>query len=106
MSVSSREAWTVLHGMLFGAVFLLAFGGGLAGLYSYRPEWVTAAGLNERLSRLRIGGSPLPSVILDSGSRAASVPSVSMFPTRCREYGQRRQIRHQVLHQVVRQPAR
>jgi hypothetical protein len=55
MAVSSREAWTVLHGMLFGAVFLLAFGGGLAGLYSLRPEWVTVAGLQERLTRLRVG---------------------------------------------------
>jgi hypothetical protein len=41
--------------MIFGAVFLLAFGGGLAGLYSLRPEWVTAAGIQERLTRLRWG---------------------------------------------------
>jgi len=55
MEISTREAWTVLHGMIFGAVFLLAFSGGYAGLYSLRPEWVTAAGLAERLPRLKIG---------------------------------------------------
>lgn len=55
MSVSEREAWTVLHGMIFGAVFLLAFGGGLAGLYSLRPEWVTMAGIKERMLRMKAG---------------------------------------------------
>jgi hypothetical protein len=55
MELSSREAWTVVHGMMFGAVFLLAFAGGLAGLYSMKPEWVTVAGMQERLSRMRIG---------------------------------------------------
>lgn len=55
MEISTREAWTVLHGMIFGAVFLLAFAGGLAGLYSLRPEWLTTAGLRERLTRLKIG---------------------------------------------------
>lgn len=55
MSVSAREGWTVLHGMIFGAVFLLAFAGGLAGLYSLRPEWLTAAGIRERMTRLKAG---------------------------------------------------
>jgi len=55
MSVSAREAWTVLHGMLFGAGFLVAFTGGLAGLYSLRPEWVTVQGIKERMVRLKVG---------------------------------------------------
>ncbi len=55
MSISIRESWTVLHGMLFGAAFLLAFAGGLAGLYSLRPEWVTVEGVKERLFRLKAG---------------------------------------------------
>jgi hypothetical protein len=55
MEISAREGWTVLHGMLFGAAFLLAFAGGLAGLYSLRPEWVTEEGLQERMTRLKIG---------------------------------------------------
>ena len=55
MSISTLEGWTVLHGMIFGAVFLLAFAGGLAGLYSLRPEWVTTAGIKERMVRLKVG---------------------------------------------------
>lgn len=55
MAISARETWTVLHGMIFGAVFLLAFAGGLAGLYSLRPAWVTVDGIQERISRLKVG---------------------------------------------------
>ena len=55
MEISAREGWTVLHGMLFGAAFLLAFAGGLAGLYSLRPEWITMEGIQERMTRLNIG---------------------------------------------------
>lgn len=54
MSISPREGWTV-HGMIFGAVFLLSFAGGLAGLYSLRPQWVTVEGVKERLTRLKVG---------------------------------------------------
>ncbi|MBI3241522.1 MAG: hypothetical protein HYZ49_04430 [Chloroflexi bacterium] len=55
MEISIRESWTVLHGMMFGAAFLLAFAGGLAGLYSLRPEWVTVEGIKERMFRLKAG---------------------------------------------------
>ncbi len=55
MSLTGRELWTVLHGMVFGALFLLAFAGGLAGLYSLRPELVTVLGIRERLHRLVAG---------------------------------------------------
>ena len=55
MYLSSREFWGVVHGMVLGALFLLAYGGGLAGLYSLRPEWVTASAVRERLVRLKIG---------------------------------------------------
>lgn len=55
MSLTSRELWTVLHGMVFGALFLLAFAGGLAGLYSLRTELVTIAGIRERMHRLLAG---------------------------------------------------
>jgi hypothetical protein len=41
--------------MIFGAAFLLAFAGGLAGLYSLRPTWVTVEGIKERLTRLKFG---------------------------------------------------
>lgn len=55
MSLTDRETWTVLHGMIFGATFLLAFAGGLAGLYSLRPELLTVSGIRERIPRLEIG---------------------------------------------------
>ena len=55
MDLTNRETWTALHGVVFGALFLLAFAGGLAGLWSLRPEWVTVNGLQERMTRLKIG---------------------------------------------------
>ena len=55
MSLTEREFWTVVHGMGLGAIFLLAFAGGLAGIWSLRPEWVTVAGIQERMHRLMAG---------------------------------------------------
>lgn len=55
MDLTNRETWTALHGMVFGALFLLGFAGGLAGLWSLRPEWVTVNGLQERMLRLKVG---------------------------------------------------
>jgi len=55
MELTNREVWTALHGMVFGSLFLLSFAGGLAGLWSLRPEWVTVSGLQERMLRLKAG---------------------------------------------------
>ena len=55
MSLTSREYWTLIHGMILGALFLLSYAGGLAGLYSLRPELVTTTGIKERLARLKLG---------------------------------------------------
>ena len=55
MEVTGKELWTIVHGMGFGAIFLLAFAGGLAGLYSLRPELVTVTGIRERMRRLNVG---------------------------------------------------
>jgi hypothetical protein len=55
MQIAERELWAVLHGMVFGAIFLLAFAGGLAGLWSLRPGLITVEGLKERLLRMRVG---------------------------------------------------
>ena len=57
MDITVREAWTVIHGLLFGSIFLLAFAGGLAGLWSLRGELVTVAGVQERVRRLWVGVS-------------------------------------------------
>jgi hypothetical protein len=55
--MTDREIWGLIHGMGFGALFLLAFAGGLAGLYSLRPELLTVTGLRERMIRLVAGTS-------------------------------------------------
>jgi hypothetical protein len=44
MEMSSREFWTALHGMVFGAGFLLAFAGGWVSLWVLNPRWVTQLG--------------------------------------------------------------
>jgi hypothetical protein len=38
MNLTNRELWGLVHGMALGGMFLLTFAGGLAGLYSLRPE--------------------------------------------------------------------
>lgn len=55
MSFTNREWWGLIHGMGLGALFLLAFAGAIAGLYSLRPELVTGAGIRERMQRLKVG---------------------------------------------------
>ncbi len=55
MELTLREFWTVIHGMGLGAIYLLAFTGGLAGLWSVKTPLLTEAGIQERIKRLRIG---------------------------------------------------
>ncbi len=55
MSLTEREFWTLVHGMIFGSLFLLGFAGGLEGLYSLRPRLLSDEGVRDRVRRLRIG---------------------------------------------------
>ncbi len=55
MSLTDRETLAALHRMIFGALFLLAFAGGFAGLYSLRPALLTPQGIVERTRRLVAG---------------------------------------------------
>lgn len=55
MMISEREFWVVLHGLVLGSFYLLAFAGGAAGLWSLRPGLITAEGLKERMRRLKLG---------------------------------------------------
>ena len=55
MSLTDRELWTLVHGMIFGALFLLGFAGGLEGLYSLRPQLLQPAGIRDRALRLQVG---------------------------------------------------
>ena len=55
MLITAREFWTLAHGMGFGALFLLAFSGGMVALYSLRPDWLSHRGMIERIRLLKIG---------------------------------------------------
>jgi hypothetical protein len=55
VDLTTREFWALIHGIVLGGAFLLAFSGGLAGFYSLRPQLVTEAGIVERMRRLRLG---------------------------------------------------
>ena len=55
MDLTSREFWALVHGILLGGAFLVAFTGGLAGFYSLRPEYLTESGIAERTRRLVLG---------------------------------------------------
>ena len=52
MGMSSRELWTALHGMVFGAGFLLAFTGGFITLWGLRSDWITNEGARRSVRRL------------------------------------------------------
>jgi hypothetical protein len=55
MTLSNRETWTLIHGMVIGALFLLGFAGGLEGLYSLRPQLLSVEGVRDRSRRLQAG---------------------------------------------------
>jgi hypothetical protein len=55
MELTTREVWAVIHGLILGVIFLLAFSGALAGIWSLRPGYLTAAGIKERMKRLQLG---------------------------------------------------
>jgi uncharacterized membrane protein len=63
LNFTDRELWTLVHGMGFGALYLLAFAGGVAGLYSMRPEFLTTAGIKERAVRLRWGAVAMAALV-------------------------------------------
>jgi hypothetical protein len=54
MSLTDRELWALIHGMVLGALFLLAFTGGFLGLYSLRARLITPEGISERIPRLEV----------------------------------------------------
>jgi hypothetical protein len=54
LSISIREAWTVVHGMGLGALFLLAYTGGWIGLAGLRRDRLTEVGVQARMRPLRL----------------------------------------------------
>jgi hypothetical protein len=55
MTLTSREFWTAIHGLILGAAFLLAFTGSLVSLWNLRSEWTTSAGRSSSARTLLIG---------------------------------------------------
>ena len=55
LTLTGRETWAVIHGMMLGALFLLAYAGGLAELINLSSKWSTEAGIKKRVRRLIIG---------------------------------------------------
>jgi len=56
MALTDRELWAVIHGLVLGTFFLLAFPAGLVGLWSLKQKYLTTEGVQERMPRLLIGG--------------------------------------------------
>jgi hypothetical protein len=52
--MSETGVWTVVHGMVFGSIFLLGFSAGFVALFSLRTEWTTEEGRAVRARRLPI----------------------------------------------------
>jgi hypothetical protein len=63
LELNSHEFWALVHGVVFGGVFLLAFSGGLAGFYSLRPELLTSEGITERMRRLEVGTTVMAALL-------------------------------------------
>ena len=55
MHLTNREIWALVHGLLIGGSFLLAFTGGLVALAGLRSDYLTAKGIRDRVVQLRIG---------------------------------------------------
>ncbi|MEO8273262.1 MAG: hypothetical protein ABI620_04280 [Chloroflexota bacterium] len=55
MEFTERELFTVLHGLVLGTLFLLAFGAVFASLYSFKEHFLTDTGVHERVPRIKVG---------------------------------------------------
>jgi hypothetical protein len=54
MDLTTREIWALVHGLVIGGPFLLAFAGTLVALHGLRSEYLTAEGVRERVTQLRL----------------------------------------------------
>ena len=55
MELTAKELWTVVHGMVLGSIYLLAFTGGLVDLWNLKPSMLTKTGFQTDLRTLRVG---------------------------------------------------
>jgi len=56
MELTFKETWTALHGMVFGAAFLLLFSGGFVAIWNLGSSDLTPQAATRQLRRLSIGG--------------------------------------------------
>jgi hypothetical protein len=54
MAMNGHEVWTVVHGMIFGFIFLLGFSGALYAIYSMKAEWLTAEGVTKTVKNIKV----------------------------------------------------
>ncbi len=54
MTMTGSEIWTVVHGMVFGAIFLLGFSAAIYAVYSMKAEWLTAEGLVKQVKIIQL----------------------------------------------------
>ncbi len=59
LQLSNREIWALVHGVLIGGPFLLAFTGGVVALQGLRADYLTTDGIRNRVAQLRIGASAM-----------------------------------------------
>ncbi len=55
MDLTHREIWALVHGLLIGGPFLLAFAGILVAVAGLRADYLTASGIHDHVKHLRIG---------------------------------------------------
>ena len=55
MLVTLRESWALIHGVLLGGGFMLAFAGGLIGIYGLQAQLLTPEGIRDRVRQLNLG---------------------------------------------------
>jgi hypothetical protein len=57
LRLTNHEIWALVHGLVIGGPLLLGFSAALVALFGLRSEYLTAAGVRERVLQLRIGAS-------------------------------------------------
>lgn len=55
LQLTNREIWALVHGLVIGGPFLLGFTGALVALAGLRSDYMTAEGVRNQVTRLRIG---------------------------------------------------
>jgi hypothetical protein len=59
LRLTDREILALVHGLVIGGPFLLAFTGGLVALHGLRAEYLTPEGIRERVAQLRVGATAM-----------------------------------------------